>query len=193
MAAKTGSSDTVLQSTIAMPVRSNHGVAPGDLGRRVMRSVHEAARDVARDIRKADAYMTSFIQRRKVEMLFAHLKRYIGVPMMRLRGPKGAYERFQLAATAQNLRKLANWSRNQNQRHDSKTSTDFFATRQTLKHQLLQHYPDLADIGLRSTNSPMRPARDCRLRGLDVRGAGQSRPAPNLCDQTAKKKQHRRI
>ncbi len=80
---------------------------PGNPGRRVMRSVHEAARDVARDIRKTDAYMTSFIQRRKVEMLFAHLKRYIGVPMMRLRGPKGAYEQFQLAATAQNLRKLA--------------------------------------------------------------------------------------
>ncbi|MEM8572740.1 MAG: IS1182 family transposase [Pseudomonadota bacterium] len=79
----------------------------GDPGRRVMRSVHEAARDVARDIRKTDAYMTSLIQRRKVEMLFAHLKRYIGVPMMRLRGPKGAYEQFQLAATAQNLRKLA--------------------------------------------------------------------------------------
>lgn len=72
-----------------------------------MRSVHEAARDVARDIRKTDAYMTSFIQRRKVEMLFAHLKRYIGVRMMRLRGPNGAYEQFQLAATAQNLRKLA--------------------------------------------------------------------------------------
>ena len=72
-----------------------------------MRSVHEAARDVARDIRKTDAYMTSFIQRRKVEMLFAHLKRYISVPMMRLRGPNGAYEQFQLAATAQNLRKLA--------------------------------------------------------------------------------------
>ena len=80
---------------------------PKDHGRRLMRSVHEAARDIARDIRKTDAYMTSFIQRRKVEMLFAHLKRYIGVRMMRLRGPKGAYEQFQLAATAQNLRKLA--------------------------------------------------------------------------------------
>ena len=72
-----------------------------------MRSMHEAARDVARDIRKTDAYMTSFIQRRKVEMLFAHLKRYVGLRMMRLRGPKGATEQFQLAATAQNLRKLA--------------------------------------------------------------------------------------
>ncbi|MCP4407990.1 MAG: transposase, partial [Gammaproteobacteria bacterium] len=80
---------------------------PTQPARKVTRSVHEAARDVARDIRKTDAYMTSFIQRRKVEMLFAHLKRYIGVSMMRLRGPKGANEQFQLAATAQNLRKLA--------------------------------------------------------------------------------------
>lgn len=89
----------------ACPLKSQ--CCPGDPGRRLMRSVHEAARDVARDIRKTDAYMTSFIQRRKVEMLFAHLKRYIGVATMRLRGPKGATEQFQLAATAQNLRKLA--------------------------------------------------------------------------------------
>ena len=80
---------------------------PTQPARKVLRSVHEAARDVARDIRKTDAYMTSFIQRRKVEMLFAHLKRYIGLRMMRLRGPKGANEQFHLAATAQNLRKLA--------------------------------------------------------------------------------------
>ena len=80
---------------------------PTQPARKVLRSVHEAARDIARDIRKTDAYMTSFMQRRKVEMLFAHLKRYIGLRMMRLRGPKGATEQFQLAATAQNLRKLA--------------------------------------------------------------------------------------
>ncbi|WP_324753161.1 IS1182 family transposase [Roseovarius sp. Pro17] len=80
---------------------------PTQPARKVLRSVHEAARDVARDIRKTDAYMISFMQRRKVEMLFAHLKRYIGLRMMRLRGPKGATEQFQLAATAQNLCKLA--------------------------------------------------------------------------------------
>ncbi|WP_164658322.1 transposase [Tropicibacter sp. Alg240-R139] len=80
---------------------------PTQPARNLLRSVHEAARDVARDIRKTDAYITSFIQRRKVEMLFAHLKRYIGLRMMRLRGPKDATEQFQLAATAQNLRKLA--------------------------------------------------------------------------------------
>jgi hypothetical protein len=73
----------------------------------VLRSVHDAARDIARDIRKTDAYMTSLIQRRKVEMLFAHLKRYVGLNKMRLRRSKRATEPFQLAATAQNHRKHA--------------------------------------------------------------------------------------
>jgi hypothetical protein len=41
----------------------------------VTRSIHEAARDVAREIAKTDAYWTSMRQRKKVEMLFAHLKR----------------------------------------------------------------------------------------------------------------------
>ena len=89
----------------ACPLKTN--CCPEQPARYLLRSVREAARDVARDIRKIDAYMTSFIQRRKVEMLFAHLKRYIGVPMMRLRGPKGAYEQFQLTVTAQTLGKLA--------------------------------------------------------------------------------------
>ena len=80
---------------------------PTQPARKVTRSVHEAARNIARQIRETDAYMTSFMQRRRVEMLFAHLKRYIGMSMMRLRGPNGAREQFQLAATAQNLRKLA--------------------------------------------------------------------------------------
>jgi hypothetical protein len=40
-------------------------------------------------------------------MLFAHLKRIIGLRRLRLRGPTGAKDEFLLAATAQNLRKLA--------------------------------------------------------------------------------------
>ena len=39
-------------------------------------------------------------------MLFAHLKRILGLDRLRLRGPCGAHEEFFLAATAQNLRKL---------------------------------------------------------------------------------------
>ena len=45
--------------------------------------------------------------RKKVEMLFAHLKRILGLGRLRLRGPNGAKDEFLLAATAQNLRKLA--------------------------------------------------------------------------------------
>ena len=45
--------------------------------------------------------------RKKVEMLFAHLKRILGLGRLRLSGPCGANDEFLLAATAQNLRKLA--------------------------------------------------------------------------------------
>src|SRR5712692_1069973 len=38
------------------------------------RSIHEGARDLAREIAKTEAYQTSRYQRKKVEMLFAHLK-----------------------------------------------------------------------------------------------------------------------
>ena len=44
---------------------------------------------------------------KKVEMLFAHLKRILKLGRLRLRGPNGARDEFLLAATAQNLRKLA--------------------------------------------------------------------------------------
>ena len=71
------------------------------------RSVYEAARDVARAIAETDAYWTSMRQRKKVEMLFAHLKRILKLDRLRLRGPCGARDEFLLAATAQNLRKLA--------------------------------------------------------------------------------------
>jgi hypothetical protein len=73
----------------------------------VTRSIHEAARDVAREIAMTDAFVTSRRQRKKVEMLFAHLKRIIKLDRLRLSGPLGARDEFLLAATAQNLRKMA--------------------------------------------------------------------------------------
>lgn len=45
---------------------------PGDAGRKVLRSVHEGARDLARDLSLTDAYLTSRRERKKVEMLQAH-------------------------------------------------------------------------------------------------------------------------
>jgi hypothetical protein len=80
---------------------------PNAPARKILRSVHEGARDVAREIAKTEAYATSRRQRKKVEMLFAHLKRILRLDRLRLRGPSGARDEFHLAATAQNLRKLA--------------------------------------------------------------------------------------
>src|SRR5277367_1009320 len=75
--------------------------------RKVPRSIYENARDVARDIAKTETYVTSRRERKKIEMLFAHLKRILRLDRLRLRGPSGAQDEFLLAATVQNLRKLA--------------------------------------------------------------------------------------
>jgi transposase len=80
---------------------------PNMPARKIGRSIHEAARDRARAIAKTEAYAVSRRERKKVEMLFAHLKRILGLSKLRLRGPSGAKDEFLLAATAQNLRKLA--------------------------------------------------------------------------------------
>jgi hypothetical protein len=82
---------------------------PSEPTRKIARSVHEAARDVARAIAKTDAYKQSRKDRKKVEMLFAHLKRILKLDRLRLRGPSGAHDEFLLAATAQNLRRMAMW------------------------------------------------------------------------------------
>ncbi|NIY95556.1 transposase [Salipiger sp. HF18] len=75
--------------------------------RYVTREPHEEAREFARECRKTKAYKVSRDKRKKVEMLFAHLKRILGLNRLRLRGPNGAKDEFLLAAIAQNLRKLA--------------------------------------------------------------------------------------
>jgi len=75
--------------------------------RRVPRSLYEEARDVARALSKTEAFEQSRHDRKRVEMLFAHLKRILRLGRLRLRGPSGAAFEFTLAATAQNLRRLA--------------------------------------------------------------------------------------
>jgi len=59
--------------------------------------------------RWTDAYKQSRKDRKKVEMLFAHLKRILRLDRLRLRGPNGAHDEFLLAAIAQNLRRMAKW------------------------------------------------------------------------------------
>jgi transposase len=84
---------------------------PKTPSRKITRDVHEDARDVARDVARALAGSEAFEQsrndRKRVEMLFAHLKRILRLGRLRLRGPHGAKFEFTLAAIAQNLRRLA--------------------------------------------------------------------------------------
>jgi len=86
---------------------SNMKCCPKADARKITRQEHEDARQLARDIAKTRQYAISMQLRKKVEMLFAQLKRILGLGRLRLRGPCGANDEFLLAATAQNLRKLA--------------------------------------------------------------------------------------
>src|SRR5215510_11898603 len=80
---------------------------PKEPARKIPRSIYEDARDVARGLGKTAAFEQSRHDRKRVEMLFAHLKRILRLGRLRLRGPLGAQDEFTLAATAQNLRRLA--------------------------------------------------------------------------------------
>jgi len=79
---------------------------PNTPTRKIARSIHEEARTVVREINKTEAYYQSRDERKKVEVLFAHMKRILKVDRLRLRGPSGAHDEFVLTATAQNLRRL---------------------------------------------------------------------------------------
>lgn len=81
---------------------------PKEPARKIPRSIYEDARDVARALGKTAAFEQSRHERKRVEMLFAHLKRILRLGRLRLRGPRGAQDEFTLAAIAQNLRRLAN-------------------------------------------------------------------------------------
>ena len=70
------------------------------------KDVDEHARDMARSLANTELFERSRRERKKVEMLFAHLKR-MRFERLRLRGITGASDEFLLAATAQNLRRLA--------------------------------------------------------------------------------------
>ena len=82
---------------------------PNMPNRKITRSVHERSRDVAREIANTPQYKQSRRDRKKVEMLFAHLKRILKLDRLRLRGLSGARDEFLLAATAQNLRRMGKW------------------------------------------------------------------------------------
>jgi len=80
---------------------------PKALRRKITRSIYESSREVARAISKTAAYKQTRKDRKKVEMLFAHMKRILKLDRLRLRGMSGAHDEFLLTATVQNLRRMA--------------------------------------------------------------------------------------
>jgi len=82
---------------------------PKEPSRYVPRSIYEGARDMARQIASSWEGRTARRLRKKVEMLFAHLKRILRLDRLRLRGPNGARDEFLLAATAQNCYSACNF------------------------------------------------------------------------------------
>jgi transposase len=92
---------------VTCPIKAH--CCPNTPARKITRSLYEPARDAARAIARTDAYQQSRKDRKKVEMLFAHLKRILKLDRLRLRGLSGAQDEFLLAATAQNLRRMAKW------------------------------------------------------------------------------------
>ena len=79
--------------------------------RQIAIHVHEAARQRARERATVPTFAAAQRQRRKVEALFAELKNQIGLRRVRLRRIKHVREQFFLAATAQNLKRLARFLR----------------------------------------------------------------------------------
>lgn len=56
---------------------------------------------------QTDDYRVSVRQRKMIETGFGDMKRNLGITRLRLRGLTGANDEFLLAATVQNLRRLA--------------------------------------------------------------------------------------
>jgi hypothetical protein len=69
-------------------------------------NVYEEVRQHVAGLAGTEAFKRSARERRKVEMLFAHLKRHLNFRHLRLRGMTGARDECTLASVAQNLRKL---------------------------------------------------------------------------------------
>ena len=90
---------------LGLPVESDG--CPNDDACKIARAEDEDARQVARDGAKTKQYGISMKQRKKVEMLFAQLKRILGSGHLRLRGRCSANDEFLPVATAQSRCSLA--------------------------------------------------------------------------------------
>ena len=89
-----------------LPCKRRADCTKGNTTRVLSRHTNEDAREQVRALARTEAYARSRRERKKVEMLFAHLKQQFRFRHLKLRGLSGATEEFLLAATVQNLRRL---------------------------------------------------------------------------------------
>ena len=75
--------------------------------RRISRDVNQEARDYTQSLMETEAYWVSSTERKKIERLFGEVKHILDLTRLRLRGLTGARDEFLLAATIQNLKRLA--------------------------------------------------------------------------------------
>jgi Transposase DDE domain len=68
--------------------------------RKVSRDIDEDVRDYVRSLEGTDAFAQSCVERKKVEMRFAHMKRIHKLDRLRLRGLTGAKDEVLLTALA---------------------------------------------------------------------------------------------
>src|SRR5579872_5075247 len=87
--------------------RTKLAAAPRSRSARFPAASMSVQSDVARSLAATEAFEQSRLDRKRIEMRFAHLKRILKLGRLRLRGPRGAQDEFTLAAIAQNLRRLA--------------------------------------------------------------------------------------
>ncbi len=76
--------------------------------RRVQRDVNRVAHDDTQSLMQTEAYEFASTERKKIETLFGEVKHILALTRLRLRGLTGARDEFRLAATVQNLNRLAN-------------------------------------------------------------------------------------
>ena len=99
--------DGTMEVIHAWRAEHSHHKLPTKGGILFARDVNEEARDQVRVIMKTEAYQVSSRQRKIIETGFGDLKQNLGLTRLRLRGLTGASDEFLLAATVQNLRRLA--------------------------------------------------------------------------------------
>jgi hypothetical protein len=78
--------------------------------RKIPRSIYEEARDVAGALAKTEAFKKSSRERKRVEMLFAHLKRILRLGRLRFARAVRCPVRVYLAALRRTFTGLPSWS-----------------------------------------------------------------------------------